>query len=242
MTLNVHSIESFGTVDGPGIRFVIFTQGCHMRCLYCHNPDTWEMNQGTEMSIDSLLDQIDDLKVFLKTGGVTVSGGEPLLQAKSIIPLFKALQERGIHTCLDTAGFVDLTEDVKTLLSYTDLVMIDIKHMDDDLHRDLTGVSHSRTLSLCRYLDQENIPIWVRHVLLPSVNDSITDLKALKDFLDSLDSLVKVEVLPYHTLGKVKWEALGYPYLLNHITPPSKSRIKEVKAYLRKNLTPHDDY
>ncbi len=236
MNLRIHSIESFGTVDGPGVRFVIFTQGCPLRCKYCHNPDTWNRLGGYDISIDELLRQIDDVSVFIKNGGVTVTGGEALLQAKAISVLFKALKDRQIHTCIDTSGFAPITEDVKEMLKYTDLVLLDIKVLDDEKHKYLTGVSNKTILEFARYLDENDIPIWIRHVVLPSFNDTKEDLEQLKKYVESIKNLVKVEVLPYHELGIMKWQKLKMNYELGHIKPPSKQRINEIKEYLRSNL------
>lgn len=233
MKLKVHSIESFGTVDGPGVRYVIFTQGCPLRCQYCHNPDTWDTKDGKDTLIKDLLVQIEDLSVFLKNGGVTITGGEPLLHAKELIPLFKELKKLNIHTCIDTSGYTKITEDIKELLSYTDLILLDIKVMDEAKHIELTGVKNKLIHEFARYIDQNNIPFWIRHVLLPTINDSQLDLSQLKTFSKSFTNLIKVEVLPYHELGVYKWEELKLQYKLSHITPPTKERVEEVKAYIR---------
>lgn len=233
MNLNIHSIESFGTVDGPGVRFVIFVQGCPLRCAYCHNPDTWNTKNGTLKNIDELLHQIDDYSMFLTSGGVTVSGGEPLLQAKEITYLFKKLKEKGIHTCIDTSGFVKITDEIKELIQYTDLFLVDLKVFDDTKHKDLTAVSNKSIITFLKYLDSINKPVWIRHVLVPTLNDTVEDLQALREFLDTLNNVEKIELLPYHELGIFKWEELGLTYKLRNITVPTDESIREAKKILR---------
>jgi len=232
MDLNIHSLESFGTVDGPGVRFVIFVQGCPLRCAFCHNPDTWSKKGGQKTDIDALIRQIEDYATFIKTGGVTVSGGEPLLYIKELTYLFKKLKEKGIHTCIDASGYISMSEDLETLLDYTDLWLLDIKVMNDQTHKSLTGVSNKNTLNFARELNKRNIPMWVRHVLVPSINDDPKDLQELKDFLDQLSNVEKIELHPYHELGIFKWEALGLPYKLKHINPPTEDAIAQAKRIL----------
>ncbi len=233
MNLNIHSIESFGTVDGPGVRYVIFVQGCPLRCSYCHNPDTWNKNNGTIKDIDELLYQIDDYSMFLKSGGVTVSGGEPLLQAKEITYLFKKLKQKGIHTCIDTSGYIKINDDIEELIKYTDLFLVDMKVFNNEKHLDLTGVSNKNIIQFLRHLDRNNKPVWIRHVLVPSVNDSVEDLTLLSTFLDSLRNVQKVELLPYHELGIFKWKELGLKYKLSHITVPTDESITQAKNILK---------
>lgn len=232
MNLNIHSIESFGTVDGPGVRFVIFVQGCPLRCAYCHNPDTWNKNNGKKQDIDELIKKIDDYSLFLKSGGVTVSGGEPLLYAKELIYLFKKLKHKGIHTCIDTSGYVPLNDDIKELLNYTDLLLLDLKVFDEQKHINLTGVSNKTILSFAKYLDQIHKPIWIRHVLVPTLNDTENDLKELKSFINTLNNVEKIELLPYHEMGIYKWEELGLDYKLRNITVPTKESITIAKKIL----------
>lgn len=211
----VHSVESFGTVDGPGIRFVLFLQGCHLQCKYCHNRDTWDINSGNYMSLDNIFDKIIRCKNYITPrGGVTITGGEPLLQAKFIAELFEKLKKEGIHTCIDTSGMVALTEDVKRALNLTDLVLLDVKHIDDKKCKDLVGLSNKLELNFARYLSDNNIPIWIRQVIVPGITDNEDDLLKLKDFVNSLKTVQKVEFLPYHNLGEFKWKKLGLEYPL----------------------------
>ena len=187
----VHSIETFGTVDGPGIRFVLFLQGCYLQCKYCHNRDTWDLKGGEPKSLDDILEKIKRYKnyMMLSGGGVTVTGGEPFLQAKFLIELFKKLKEEGIHTCIDTSGIVAITDDVKELLKYTDLVLLDIKHIDDEKCKKLVGVSNKRELEFAQYLSENNIKIWIRQVLVPGYTDDEEDLKKLKKFFKNIKIL-----------------------------------------------------
>ena len=186
----VHSIESFGTVDGPGIRFVLFLQGCHLKCKYCHNRDTWNMNGGSYISLDSIFEKIMRYKNYIyPNGGVTVTGGEPLLQPKFLIELFKKLKKEKIHTCIDTSGMVNLTDDIKTLLSLTDLVLLDIKHIDPIKCKELVGFSNELEIKFANYLSDNNIPMWIRQVLIPSLTDDKQDLLKLKNFIHSLKSV-----------------------------------------------------
>lgn len=211
----VHSIESFGTVDGPGIRFVLFLQGCHLKCKYCHNRDTWDINLGNYISLENIFDKIIRCKNYITPrGGVTVTGGEPLLQAKFIAELFAKLKKEGIHTCIDTSGMIALTDDVKSALSLTDLVLLDIKHIDENKCKDLVGFSNKLELNFARYLSDNNIPIWIRQVLIPGITDDKTDLLKLREFVNSLKTVQKIEFLPYHNLGEFKWKKLGLEYPL----------------------------
>ena len=224
----IHSTESFGTVDGPGIRFVVFMQGCPMRCLYCHNPDTWEIGKGTERTVSELLDEYNSCKEFYKNGGITVTGGEPLVQIGFVTELFRAARERGIHTCLDTSGIVFDPENETTvkkteeLCRFTDLVMLDIKHINDEEHKKLTGHSNRNILAFARFLRDRNVPVWIRHVLVPGLNDSREYLHGLGYFLGELTNLKALDVLPYHTMGKAKYEKLGLEYPLGDTPPTSK--------------------
>lgn len=229
----VHSIESFGTVDGPGIRFVLFLQGCHLECKYCHNRDTWDINSGEYKSLDDIFDKIMRYKNYIyPNGGVTVTGGEPLLQVKFLIELFTKLKEQNIHTCIDTSGMVGLTEDVKKLLSLTDLVLLDIKHIDDEKCKNLVGKSNKLELNFAKYLSENNIPMWIRQVLIPNYTDDEQDLLKLKAFIDSLKTVQKVELLPYHDMGKYKWKNLGLSYALENVRPCTEEDIKKAKKIL----------
>lgn len=231
-TCFLHSIETLGTVDGPGIRFIIFLQGCPLKCKYCHNRDTWEIkNNVTKTSIDELIKKILKSKPFIEAsnGGVTVSGGEPLLQAKFVTELFKKLHYLNIHTCLDTAGSLPITSDIKELLDNTDLVLLDIKHIDNEKCIDLTGKSNKNTINFAKYLNEKNIPMWIRQVLIPTITDNEADLLKLKKFLDSFNNIQKIEFLPYHNLGKHKWIDLGLDYPLEGIRTATSEDVQ--RAY-----------
>ena len=230
----VHSIESFGTVDGPGIRFVLFLQGCHLQCKYCHNRDTWDMKGGEYKTLDDIFEKIKRYKnyMMLSGGGVTVTGGEPLLQVKFLIELFKKLKQEGIHTCIDTSGIVAITDDIKELLKYTDLVLLDIKHIDDEKCKKLVGVSNKRELEFAQYLSDNNIKIWIRQVLVPGYTDDEEDLKKLKIFIKSLKTVENIQILPYHNMGKFKWEKLGSKYALEDVRTANQDDVERVKNIL----------
>ena len=229
----VHSFESFGAVDGPGIRFVIFLQGCHLECKYCHNRDTWDINSGKYESLDEIFTKVIRYKNYIcPNGGVTVTGGEPLLQVKFLVELFKKLKEENIHTCIDTSGMVTITDDIKELLSYTDLVLLDIKHIDDNKCRDLVGKSNKLELEFAKYLSDHNIKMWIRQVIVPGYTDNKEDLLKLKDFIDSLKTVEKVELLPYHNIGEFKWKKLGLKYPLEAIRQATNEDIKKAKEIL----------
>ena len=228
----IHSLESFGTVDGPGIRFIAFMQGCLMRCQYCHNRDTWDLHEGREVEVDELMEQIISYRPFLESsgGGVTASGGEAILQAEFVSELFKACKTQGIHTCLDTNGFVrKYTPVIDELLDNTDLVLLDIKHIDDDKHIELTKVSNHRTLQVAQYLQQKQQKTWIRYVVVGGFTDDIDSAKKLAEFIKPMSNVEKVELLPYHELGKHKWEAMGEEYELNNISPPSRATMDQIK-------------
>lgn len=232
----VHSFESLGTVDGPGIRFVIFLQGCHLKCKYCHNRDTWNIDAGSYKSLDEILEKILRYKVYFESsnGGVTVTGGEPLLQVKFLIELFKKLKKEGIHTCIDTSGMVNLTEDIKKVISLTDLVLLDIKHLNDKKCEELTGHSNKREIEFAKYLSENNIPMWIRQVIIPEITDDEKDIKSLKKLVSNLKTVEKIEFLPYHTAGKYKWEKLGEKYQLENIKEATEEDIKRVKEIYMK--------
>lgn len=232
---HIHSTESFGAADGPGVRFIVFMQGCHMRCRYCHNPDTWKMDGGDEVTADEILKRALRFKPYWgKAGGITISGGEPLLQIDFVIELFKKAKELGINTCIDTAGNPFTKEDpffskFEELMKYTDLLLLDLKEINPARHKDLTGFDNSNIIEMAKYLSEINKPVWIRHVLVPEHSDFDEDLDALGDFIDTLSNVDRVEILPYHTLGKFKWENLGIPYTLESISPPSAERIENAK-------------
>ena len=229
----VHSIESFGTVDGPGIRFVLFLQGCHLQCKYCHNRDTWNMNGGEYKSLDDIFEKIMKYKNYIyPNGGVTVTGGEPLLQVKFLIELFEKLKKENIHTCIDTSGMVALTDDIKKLLSLTDLVLLDIKHIDSEKFKNLVGFNNEKELAFARYLSDNNIHMWIRQVLVPGYTDDEQDLLKLKDFISSLNTVDKVEILPYHDMGRYKWEKLGLKYELDGVRVANDDDVKRAKNLL----------
>lgn len=229
----VHSIESFGTVDGPGIRFVLFLQGCHLQCKYCHNRDTWDMNGGEYKSLDDIFEKILKYKNYIyPNGGVTVTGGEPLLQVKFLIELFENLKKENIHTCIDTSGMVTLTPDIKKLLSLTDLVLLDIKHINSDKCKNLVGFGNEKELAFARYLSDNNIHMWIRQVLVPGYTDDEQDLLQLKDFIDSLNTVDKIEVLPYHDMGRYKWEKLGLKYQLDGVRVANDDDVIRAKKLL----------
>ena len=235
----IHSFESFGTVDGPGIRFVVFAQGCPLRCQYCHNPDTWGKN-GKEYEAEEVVNLALKYKsYFSNRGGVTVSGGEPLLQIDFLTELFSLLKSRGIHTAVDTSGACfdgsnePLVKKYDRLMEVCDLVLLDIKHIDGEKHRALTGQDNENTLAFARYLSEKKKPTWIRHVLVPGITDDDGALRRLKTFLDGLQSVEKIEVLPYHTLGISKYERLGISYPLQGVEPPEKERVENAKRILR---------
>ena len=230
----IHSYESFGTVDGPGIRFVVFMQGCPLRCKYCHNRDSWNLDGGNVVSVNELFDHIMRFKnYFLPSGGgVTITGGEPLLQVPFLISLFKKLKEENIHTCIDTSGMFELTDTIKELLSLTDLVLLDIKHINPKKCKDLVGFYNEKELAFAKYLSDNNIPVWIRQVIVPGITDNEEDLLKLKDFINSLNNVKNIELLPYHELGKSKWENLGLDYELEGVPSATKEDIAKVKKIL----------
>lgn len=234
----VHSVESFGSVDGPGIRYIIFLKGCPMRCRFCHNPDTWNRNGAMEMTADELLDKAERFRSYWgNKGGITVSGGEALLQIDFLLELFENARRRGINTCLDTSAQPFKREGVwfekfERLMSFTDTVLLDIKHIDDNGHRQLTGFSNKNILSCAGYLSEIKKPVWIRHVLVPGVTDNDELLIRLREFIDTLHNVERVEVLPYHTLGVFKWKELGIPYTLEGTEPPTKERIDNARRIL----------
>ena len=229
-----HSVESFGTVDGPGIRFVLFLQGCHLQCKYCHNRDTWDINGGEYKSVDEIVEKINRYKNYIipSGGGITVTGGEPLMQASFVLELFKKLKENGIHTCVDTSGMFALTDGIKEVLKYTDLVLLDIKHIDDEKCKELVGVSNKKELEFARYLSDNNIKMWIRQVLVPGYTDDGQDLLKLKNFLSTLKTVEKIQILPYHNLGKYKWEKLGLEYPLEGVREANQEDIDIAKKIL----------
>ena len=242
MTGYIHSTESFGTVDGPGIRFVIFMQGCPLRCKYCHNPDTWELRQGTEMTSDELLALYQKNKAFYSKGGITVTGGEPLLQIDFLLELFTKAKELGIHTCIDTSGITyspdneSYNKKLTALMKLTNLVMLDIKHIDSQKHKELTGHFNENILAFAEFIDSMGVEICVRHVVVQGITDTADDLKSLGRFIGKLKHLRYLDVLPYHTMGVNKYRDLGLEYPLEGIQPTSQVKAAECKNHILQGI------
>lgn len=234
MNSKIHSFESFGTVDGPGIRFVIFLHGCQFRCLYCHNPDTWACNNYKIMSVNDIFQEVIKYKRYFKeNGGVTVSGGEPLLQIEFISELFRLLKQEGIHTCIDTNGsYSGDKETLDLLLKYTDLILLDIKHTNNQSHIELTGKENTNTLKFLDYLNKANKLMWIRYVLVPGYNDDETSLIQLKNLIDSHSNIQKVEILPFHKMGEYKWKELNLEYKLSNVRPANEDDVVKAKRIL----------
>ena len=228
----IHSVESFGTVDGPGVRMVVFLQGCPMRCAYCHNPDTWDLNAKTkyEYTPEELFDEAIKYKNFIKSGGVTLTGGEPLMQPDFVREYFRLCQQAGIHTTLDTAGSI-ITEKTLSVLDYANLVLLDIKALDAELSKQVCGNDGRATLRFLDELQRRNIPTWIRHVVVPTLTDDDEKIKSLIEFLKPYSVVEKIEWLPYHTLGVFKYKELGIPYPLEGVEAVKKSRIQEIKTF-----------
>lgn len=235
---NVHSIETCGTVDGPGVRFVVFLQGCPMRCKYCHNPDTWNTEINKKISVNDILEQYDGVKEFCK-GGITVTGGEPLLQPEFVAELFKVAREKNIHTALDTSGVTFNPEDTKKIdevLKYTNLVMLDIKHIDDNEHKKLTGHSNKNILAFAQYLSAKNIPMWIRHVVVSGITFDEKYLTDLGKFLKTLNDVQALDVLPYHNMARGKYKELGMDYPLGDTPPLTKEQAIQARDIILKNM------
>ena len=229
----VHSIQSMGTVDGPGIRFVIFTQGCPLRCKCCHNPDTWDTAGGREYTPQELVERaVRCREYFGKEGGVTVSGGEPLLQAEFVREIFELCHKQGINTCLDTSGCI-LTDSVKALLEATDRVLLDVKYTTDELYRENVGCTMSAPLDFLEYLRSKNIPTTLRQVIIPTLNDNEENILALKGIADSCPNVDKVELLPFKKICQVKYDKMGIEFPFAHIETPTSSRMTELEGLLR---------
>lgn len=234
----IHSLESFGTVDGPGLRFVIFCQGCPLRCQYCHNPDSWAVGRGTRMSPEALMAQYARNKAFYGNGGITVTGGEPLLQIDFLLEFFQKAKAAGVSTCIDTAGEPFTREEpwfskFRELMKVTDLLLVDIKQIDRAKHIALTGKPNDNILDMFQCLSDWNKPIWIRQVLVPGWTDDPEDLAREAAFIRTLSNVKKVEVLPYHTMGAYKWEKLGIPYPLAGVNPPDGSAVARAEQILR---------
>ncbi|QNM15341.1 pyruvate formate lyase-activating protein [Fusobacterium hominis] len=224
---NIHSYESFGTVDGPGIRFVVFLQGCPLRCKYCHNPDTWSITDSKiQESPREVFEKVKRYKKYFgKKGGLTLTGGEPLLQLDFVLELFKLCKEENIHTALDTSGYI-FNNKVKKILEYTDLILLDIKSIDEEVYKSLTGVELTNTLEFAQYLNKINKKTWIRHVVVPEITDNDNLLTRLSDYISKLNNIENIEVLPYHKLGVFKYKELGLNYVLDGIEELSKERLE----------------
>lgn len=231
----IHSLESFGTVDGPGIRFVVFMQGCPLRCLYCHNPDTWDSRGGAkyQLSPEELLAEVLRYKNFIAKGGVTVTGGEPLLQAEFLTVFFRLCREAGIHTALDTSGYICIPKALE-VLDYVDLVLLDIKTIDPELHPRLTAVKLDNTLRFLDELEKRGVPVWIRHVIVPGLTDNDDALNKLAEYISRYKMVQKAELLPYHTMGAYKYEAQGIEYKLKDVEPLSAERLANAKEIFKK--------
>lgn len=239
----IHSIETFGSVDGPGVRFVIFVKGCAMRCQYCHNPDTWKYGEADTDSETLLKKALRYRSYWGKDGGITVSGGEPLLQMDFLLDLFQRAKQEHIHTVIDTAGNPFTMEEhffvkFQQLMDVTDLLLLDLKVYDEEKHRALCGHSNRNILAMARYLSDIKKPVWIRHVLVPGINDSEEDLLQLDHFLQTLHNVERVEILPYHSMGAYKWKELGIPYALEDVLPPSEESITRANALLHTSAYP----
>ena len=238
----IHSIESFGTVDGPGIRLVVFMQGCPLRCLYCHNPDTWRTSGGEEREASEIIEEFERNRSFYKDGGITVSGGEPLLQIDFVTELFSLARERGIHTALDTSGALFSKNEEKLakldkLLSVTNLLMLDVKHTDEQKHKALTGVSFSPVLSFLRYADAKGVDVWVRRVVVEGYTDDPEELYSLGKMLGSFHSVKGLDVLPYHSMGEGKYRELGIDYPLRGMPALSREQAHAARAEILRGIT-----
>lgn len=255
----IHSIQTFGTVDGPGVRFVVFFQGCPMRCQYCHNPDTWDMADGKEKSADEILEMFERNRAFYKTGGITATGGEPMMQMDFLLELFTKAKEKEVHTCLDTSGIFfqedwlrvkkeasNITDALgcieqneafrkfEKLMAMTDLVMLDIKHIETEAHKTLTGHGNEKILAFARYLDEIKKPVWIRHVVVPGITYEEVQLTQFGKFLNTLSNVEKLEVLPYHTLGENKYEKMEMEYPLKGVPQLSKDEAVQAETLILK--------
>lgn len=225
----IHSVETYATVDGPGIRFIVFFQGCPLQCKYCHNRDTWDFRGGREVDTQEIVEQFEKYLSFYKHsgGGMTASGGEPTLQPEFLNELFSQVRQLGVNTALNTTGHVNL-DTVESFIGNTDLVLLDLKVMDRDKHRELTGVYNDLIIEFAKYLDQINKPVWIRHVIIPGYTDDKEDIQTMVDFLHTLKNVERVELLPYHTFGESKWAKLGCQYPLKGVEPPDRELLLDL--------------
>lgn len=233
----IHSIESFGAVDGPGVRFVAFLQGCPLRCLYCHNPDTWKPNEGTAMTSEELFEQILQYKNFIKHGGVTFSGGEPLLQPDFLREVIELCKAEGIHTAIDTSGGVAL-DPVKNVIDAADMLLLDIKDIDNEGCIKLSGMSNKNALAILNYCDYIGKDVWIRHVLLPQYTLDDEKLHRLARVLSWYSCIKKIELIPFHKMGEYKWDYIDTPYLLGEIEPASQKEVEKAKEIMRSYALP----
>ncbi len=231
----IHSVETMGAVDGPGLRYVVFMQGCPFRCLFCHNPDTWQVLSSHRQSVDTVLADILKYRDFFRFsgGGVTLSGGEPLMQPEFVRALVGELRKAGIHVAIDTCGYVDLNEDIQDIVAQANLFLLDIKHLDNTIHQQLTGKPNDKTLAFLDFLRQKKKHTWIRIVLLPGYNMDDAYTARLIDFLHPYENVDKIELLPYHDKGKIKWQELGLTYQLEHIMPPTQAAVEPIVNRLR---------
>lgn len=233
---NIHHIETLGTFDGPGVRYILFLQGCPFKCQFCHNRDSWSTATNKLMTTDDVINDFNKYSSFYDGGGITVSGGEPLMQLPFLIELFKKFKKMGVHTCIDTSAAcynARQSEDFKELMKYTDLVLLDIKQINDEKHKTLVGSSNKRVLEFAMLLDELKVPVYTRHVLIPGINNDTEDLKALREFLNTLSNIVDINVLPYHTSGKNKWEEMGLTYPLEGVLEPTKEEVRIAEEILK---------
>lgn len=231
----IHSVETFGTVDGPGIRYILFMQGCPLRCKYCHNRDTWDKNDGKDITVDEVISSALKYKSYMdhSGGGITISGGEATLQPEFVAEVFRRAKLEGIHTCLDTSGFVDV-EKIEKVLENTDLVLLDIKHMNNEKSKELTGVTSEKALKLAKHLEEKNIKVWIRHVLVPTLTDDEENLESLGKFVASLSNVDRFEILPYHSIGVHKWESMGLDYELKDIDDATDEDVNRATQIIEK--------
>lgn len=235
----VHSVETFGLVDGPGVRYVIFMQGCAMRCQYCHNPETWTFTQSNGKMPQEAFDAAYRYRNYWRNnGGLTISGGEPLLQMDFVSEVFRLAHDKGIHTALDTSGQPFSPDNARwmtrfdALLEHTSLVILDLKEVDNQKHRALTGHDNTNILEMAQYIARKGIPLWIRHVLVPGLTDDTEGLRRLNAFIRTLPTVRRVEILPYHTLGTFKWQNLNIPYSLDGVRVPTEEEIQAAEELL----------
>lgn len=235
---NVHHIESMGTFDGPGVRYILFLQGCPFKCKFCHNRNSWSTKTNKLMTVDEVINDFKKYETFYKEGGITVSGGEPLMQTPFLIELFKRFKEMGVHTCIDTSAAcynIKQSAAFKELMQYTDLVLLDIKQINEEKHKELVGATNKHVLEFAKFLDDLKVPTFTRHVLIPTVNNNLEDLLALRVFLNTLNNVVDINVLPYHTSGKSKWEEMGLVYPLDGIKEPTLYEVMFAEKILKED-------